>query len=100
MNPANNAPDINFIPQEVVERRHAVIARSANNRFAIGIMVLVAVVSGAAFYFNNLVQKQLGGLETQISSNQLKIDGLQEFGKHGYKLGLRLQNSKTILNER
>lgn len=100
MNPANNTPDINFIPQEVVDRRLEVRNRSSSNRAAIIILIFFIIGSGVAFYFNYSLNSQLDKLDTLIASNQVKVDDLQEFGKHGYKLGIRLQNAQTIIDER
>ena len=100
MNPADNKPDINFIPQEIVQKRREVVTRSNNNKFAIVILVITVIVSGVAFYFNSSVQREISVLQSQINGNESKINDLQEFGRHGYKLGLRLNNAENIITGR
>jgi Tfp pilus assembly protein PilN len=100
MNPANNSQDINFIPQEIVERRVEIKTRAANNKFSIGVSLVALAITGTAFYYNYNLQSQIKTIDAEITASQAKVDSLQEFGKHGYKLGLRLQNAKTIVNNR
>lgn len=100
MNPANNSQDINFIPQEIVDRRVEIKTRAANNKFSIGVAAVALIIAGVAFYYNYTLQTQIKTIEAEIAASQAKVDSLQEFGKHGYKLGIRLQNSKTIISGR
>lgn len=100
MNPADNKLDINFIPQEIVQKRQEVVNRSNNNKFAIFTLVAVVIISAVAFYFNYSLQNELAALDSKISSNESRINDLQEFGKHGYKMGLRLNNADTIIATR
>jgi Tfp pilus assembly protein PilN len=100
MNLPANTPDINFIPQEVIDRRHQIKSHSSNNRISVILFVLVLIASGVAFYFNFSLKNKIEVLNQNIAANEKKISDLQDFGKHGYKLGIRLQNTKQIISNR
>ncbi len=92
--------DINFIPDEIVKTRRVERTRNSGNKFFILITVLIGLAAGGIHYYNNTLNSHLIDIENGITTNLNEIANLQEFGKHGYKLGARLQNVKKILDTR
>ena len=92
--------DVNFIPDEVVSNRKHESQVKSLNRFAITAMILGLAAGLGLFGYNLYTRSKITLLESQIASEEVKIQELKEFAERGYKLGLKLSSIEKVLNER
>lgn len=91
---------VNFVPENLILEQKTKSQAFTGLKVAIIICILCCAVYGGIFFFNLLKQREITAIETNIKAQKDIITNLEEFGKKGYKLGVRLGASKDVINQR
>jgi hypothetical protein len=100
MNSAIKSQDLNFIPDDIVDKRRLQASSKANVKLSFCILIICIVVSGVIFFYNKSLTRKNAMLESDIAKYTSEIERLKDFGKQGFVLGLRLDNIRKILEIR
>ena len=93
-------PGVNFIPDEVVQTRKREYRKKSGNKGALGLLILVGVISGGIYGYNFYLNQQIQKANTEISQHEASISALKDFAEKGYRVGVRLSESKNVLDSR
>jgi len=93
-------PGVNFIPDEVVKNRKREYRKKSGNKGALGLLVLVGIISGGIFGYNFYINQQIQKANNEISQHEASISALKDFAEKGYKVGVRLTETKSVLDSR
>lgn len=92
--------NVNFIPEEVLQAKKQQVHLSFGLKASFVFAILLSAVWGGLFYFNLVKERAIKDLDIKIAAQRKIIDELAEFGAKGYKLGVRLEAVKDVVNTR
>lgn len=96
----NSFSDVNFIPDEVVSNRQHQSQIKSLNKLSIVALVLSLVIGLGLLGYNMYTNNKVLEVEDEIQLEEARIAELNEFAESGYKLGIRLESIKDILDKR
>ena len=74
-------PGVNFIPDKVVQTRKREYRKRSGNKGALGLLILVGVISGGIYGYNFYLNQQIQKANTEISQHEASISALKDFAE-------------------
>ncbi len=100
MKSAFESQDLNFIPDDIVEKRRLQASSKANFKTSLFFLIVSIIASAGLFYYNTKLVEKNTKIKDEITKYEEEVERLADFGKQGFVLGLRLDNIKKVLEKR
>lgn len=92
--------DVNFIPDEIDQVRDQEIRKKSALKYMIILLAVFLIIGLSLLAFNLYTKSKINAVVRETDEATAKIAELSDFGKSGYKLGIRLGVVKELLSSR
>lgn len=91
---------VDFVPEDMVSDTDQKSKYAGYIKFGVILFVLAGLTLGGIYYYNYRIEQRIKTLDSKIAEQQKIIADLREFGVKGYKLGVRLEAAKDVMENR
>lgn len=95
-----NHSNVNFVPEQVILQQKTKAQALSGLKIAIMISILCCSAYGGLWFYNRLKQREIDNILRSIEEQKAVITRLAEFGQKGYKLGVRLEAARDVIQGR